>query len=66
MEMIKTMEVSITQSIETIKRNSKLFPFIIERLHLQKMVSKINGEERLKNKDIWSDDENVPDDVVGA
>ena len=52
MEMIKTMEVSITQSIETIKRNSKLFPFIIERLHLQKMVSKINGKERLKNKDI--------------
>ena len=30
------------------------------------MVSKVNGEERLKNKDIWSDDENVPDDVVGA
>lgn len=60
------MEVSITQSIETIKRNSKLFPFIIERLHLRKMVSKVNVEERLKNKDIWSDDEYVSGDVVGA
>lgn len=60
------MEVSITQSLETIKRNSKLFPFIIERLHLRKMVSKVNVEERLKNKDIWSDDENVSGDVVGA